>query len=91
MEAARKYADNLGSAAIMVVYKGKVLAAWGNVSRKFMCHSMRKSFLSALYGILVEKGKIDLDKTIGELAIDDNSPLTDTEKSVTVRDLLKAR
>jgi CubicO group peptidase (beta-lactamase class C family) len=56
-----------------------------------MCHSIRKSLLSALYGIAVEKGDIDIDETIGSIGIDDTSPLTETEKSARVSDLLKAR
>jgi CubicO group peptidase (beta-lactamase class C family) len=53
---------------------------------------MRKSIMSALYGIAVAKGQINLDRTMRELGIDDKPPrLTDEEKQATVRDLLKAR
>jgi CubicO group peptidase (beta-lactamase class C family) len=48
--------------------------------------------MSALYGIAVSKKQIDLDKTLGELGIDDKPPsLTAIEKKATIRDLLKAR
>jgi CubicO group peptidase (beta-lactamase class C family) len=80
-----------GAAAMVVVYDGKLLAAWGDVTRRFMCHSVRKSFLSALYGVSVDAGAIDLDVTLDELGIDDISPLSSAEKQATVRDLLKAR
>ncbi len=53
--------------------------------------SMRKSFLSLLYGIAVEQGLIDLDKTLSELGIDENPPLTAQEKTATVQDLLMFR
>ncbi len=53
--------------------------------------SMRKSFLSLLYGIAVEQGLIDLDKTLRELGIDENPPLTSLEKTATIRDLLMFR
>jgi CubicO group peptidase (beta-lactamase class C family) len=52
---------------------------------------MRKSFMSALYGQAVARGQIDLDRTIGDIGIEDEPTLTDQEKSATVRDLLQAR
>ncbi|MBN2377195.1 MAG: serine hydrolase [Sedimentisphaerales bacterium] len=88
---ARQYADEIGSEAVMVIYKGAVVAHWGPVETRFMCHSVRKSFLSALYGIHVDKGNIDLDDTMAELGIDDADPLTESEKQARIRDLLKAR
>ncbi|MCG8603895.1 beta-lactamase family protein, partial [bacterium] len=56
-----------------------------------MCHSVRKSFLSAVYGTHVDDGSIDLDKSLADLSIDDKDVLTDAEKHARVRDLLKAR
>lgn len=91
LEQAKRLYDSLDAAAFMVVYDGKVLISWGDVERRFMCHSVRKSLLSALYGIQVDGGSIDLNKTLAELNIDDKSPLTQSEKQATIRDLLKAR
>ena len=91
LEEARQFSESIGSAAVIVVYKGKVLAAWGNVERRYRCHSVRKSFLSALYGIHIGEGRIDLEKTIEELKIDDLSPLTKPEKQAKISDLLKAK
>ncbi|MGB7062177.1 MAG: serine hydrolase [Candidatus Zixiibacteriota bacterium] len=91
LEQAKELYDSLDAAAFMVVYDGKVLVSWGDVKRRFMCHSVRKSLLSALYGTHVDDGSIDLNKTLAELNIDDKSPLTETEKQATIRDLLKAR
>ena len=88
---AKKLYDSLDAAAFMVVYDGKVLVSWGDVKRRYMCHSVRKSFLSALYGTHVDDGSIDLNKTLAELNIDDKSPLTEAEKQAVVKDLLKAR
>jgi CubicO group peptidase (beta-lactamase class C family) len=56
-----------------------------------MCHSVRKSLLSALYGIHVDEGTINLDKTLEELNIDDQFSLTKEEKQAVIRDLLKSR
>jgi CubicO group peptidase (beta-lactamase class C family) len=83
--------DTLDAAAFLVIYNGRVLASWGDVNRRYMCHSVRKSFLSALYGIRVDDGTVDLNKTLAELNIDDKDKLTETEKEATIRDLLKAR
>ncbi len=91
LEVAKDYYDMLDSAAVMVIYNGAVLVNWGDIQQKFMCHSVRKSFLSALYGIHVLEGNIDLDKTMAELGIDDEPPLTDEEKQAKVIHLLKAR
>jgi CubicO group peptidase (beta-lactamase class C family) len=91
LENIRLEADKIGSAAVMAVYKGYVLFAWGDVSRPYKCHSVRKSLLSALIGIYVDRGQMRLDKTIAELGIDDISPLSDKEKESTVGDMLKAR
>jgi len=91
LEQAKKLYDTLDAAAFMVVYDGKVVVSWGDVKRRYMCHSVRKSFLSALYGTHVDDGSIDLNKTLAELNIDDKSPLTESEKQATIRDLLKAR
>ena len=89
---ARAYSKNIGSAAVMIVDDGIVVDAWGDVAKKFKCHSMRKSLLSALIGIHVDQGNIDLSKTIEELEIDDYDPsLTQDEKQATVGDLIKAR
>ena len=92
LAAARAYSKKIGSAAVMIVDDGVVVGAWGDITRKFECHSMRKSLLSALIGIHVEGCHIDMSKTMEELGIDDNEPsLTATEKQATVADLIKAR
>ncbi len=92
LDEARAYYDTLDAAGAMIVYRGAVLDAWGDVERRFMCHSVRKSLLSALFGPHVEAGTIDLDRTLGELGVDDVEPaLTDVEKAATIRQLLQAR
>ncbi len=78
-------------ASFFLVYKGRVLASFGSETYPYWCHSMRKSFLSALYGIHVDKGNLDLHATLTDLGIDDLVPLTATEKQARVVDLLRAR
>ncbi|MGH9718665.1 MAG: M28 family peptidase [Bryobacteraceae bacterium] len=92
LQAARKYSESLKTAAVMIVQNGAVVDEWGETSRKFNVHSIRKSFLSAMYGIHVAEGHIELRETLADLGIDDNAPvLTAEEKKATVADLLKAR
>jgi CubicO group peptidase (beta-lactamase class C family) len=89
---AREFAEELNTAAVVIVVDGVILDQWGEITTKFIVHSIRKSFLSALYGNYVRDGTIDLDATLKDLAIDDREPsLTDLEKTATVRDLIKAR
>ncbi|MCE7992040.1 MAG: serine hydrolase [Roseivirga sp.] len=83
--------EQMRSAAFMVIYKGKVLVAWDDVSRRYMTHSMRKSLMSAMYGIYEGKGIIDLNKSLATLGIDDKQGLTATEKQARVLDLITAR
>ncbi|UCG85388.1 MAG: serine hydrolase [Gemmatimonadota bacterium] len=84
--------EQIGSAAVVALYDGKVFLSCGEVDRKFWCHSIRKSFLSSLYGIYVGRGVIDTSKTLEELGIDDIAPsLTVEERQARVADLLRSR
>ena len=91
LSAARALYDTIGSDAFLAVHDGAVLVAWGDVSRRYMCHSVRKSFLSALYGVHVGEGSIDVNKTLGELGVDDEPPLTEGEKRARIVHLLQSR
>jgi len=92
LKAARDYMAGRHTSAVMIVQGGRVVDQWGDVARKINMRSARKSMLSALYGIHVAEGHIDLGKTMGELGIDDNEPgLTDIENQATILDLLRAR
>jgi CubicO group peptidase (beta-lactamase class C family) len=91
LQAARDLTDELHTSAVMVIHKGKVVDAWGDLDYKYRCHSIRKSFLSALYGIHIENGTISRDATIEDLGIDDNEGLSDLEKQATVQMILQAR
>ena len=89
---ARAYSKKIGSAAVMIVDDGVVVDAWGDITRRFQCHSMRKSLMSALIGVHVDEGNIDIAKTMEDLGIDRLEPsLTADEKQATVGDLIKAR
>lgn len=91
LQEAKGIFDEIGSAAFMAIHRGAVVAAWGNYTFPYKCHSIRKSILSALYGFNVDDGKIGLNRTLAELQIDDIPPLTETEKEAKIIHLLKAR
>jgi CubicO group peptidase (beta-lactamase class C family) len=91
LDSVRLFADSARAGAVMAIHRGRVLAAWGDVQRKFQLHSVRKSLVSALYGSGVESGKIDLERTLADLGIDDIGTLTATEKTARVRDVIAAR
>lgn len=89
---AKQFAEQSGYAAIMALYDGKVFFSWGEITKNYECHSIRKPFLSALYGIHVAEENINIDATLADLNIDDIPPsLTPEEKQATVRELLKSR
>ena len=91
LKAAEDWSGKIGSTAVIVVHHGAVVAEWGDIAAKTPLASVRKSLLSALYGIAVDRG-FDLKQTMAQLGIDDNEPsLTPEEKTATVRELLQAR
>ena len=92
LQAVRSFSATKKTAAMMIVHNGRVVDQWGDVAQKIEVRSIRKSFLSALYGIHVAEGHIDLGKTLEEIGIDDRPPvLTTAEKQATILDLLRAR
>ena len=89
---ASEYARQIGSVAVIVLHQGQLVMEWGKTAKRINSHSVRKSLLSALYGIAVEKKLINLSSTLEDLEIDDVKPfLTAEEKQATVADLLKSR
>jgi len=89
---ARTYSEALDTAAVMIVHDGVLIDAWGDIAREYPAASIRKSLLSALYGIQVGKGTIGLSDTLEDLGIEDEPPgLTPEERQARVVDLLMAR
>ncbi|MGD1045048.1 MAG: serine hydrolase [Bacteroidota bacterium] len=86
-----KVCRNSNANSIVLLHKGKIVYTYGDYCRRIKCHSMRKSFLSALYDIYIDRGMIDTAATIGSLDITDITPLTSSEKEARVIDLLTAR
>ncbi|MCU5771440.1 beta-lactamase family protein [Erwiniaceae bacterium BAC15a-03b] len=87
----RRYLETINTDAMMVLQHGECQFAVGDLSHRFQCHSMRKSFLSALYGPAVAEDRIDLSLTLQALGIDDREGLSAVEKQACLYDLLTAR
>ena len=91
LQQARAYAETINTAAVMIVQSGIVVDAWGETTRKFNVHSVRKSLLSAMIGIYENHGTLRLDSTLEELRIDDRLGLTKSERRARLIDLLASR
>ena len=92
LTAARDYSATIHSSSVMIVEHGVVIDAWGDVAKKISSYSVRKSLISALYGIYSAEGVIDINQSLQQLGIDDApDPLTAQEKQARVVDLLRAR
>jgi CubicO group peptidase (beta-lactamase class C family) len=94
LAAAHEYAnaDAIHTSAVMIVQGGEVVDEWGDFDQKIDSYSVRKSLLSALYGIYASEGDIDVNQTLEQLGIDDSpEPLTREEKQARIVDLLRAR
>ncbi|GIW53254.1 MAG: amide hydrolase [Gemmatimonadales bacterium] len=91
LEKVRARLSGMATTGFMAVAGGRVLMEYGDLRAISYLASVRKSVLSMLYGIYVDRGVIDLDKTLEELGIDDHGGLHGDEKRATVRHLLMAR
>lgn len=91
LKLADDYADSLRSDAYLVIHRGVLVHAYGDIDKPMNLASVRKSVLSVLYGMQVDRGAIDLDQNLASLEITDKGGLSDVEQTATVRQLLQAR
>jgi CubicO group peptidase (beta-lactamase class C family) len=92
LQEAQEFAQQSGSTAVMALYDGKVFFSRGNIHKNYMVYSIRETFLSALFGIHLTRGNINLSATLEDLHIDDITPgLTHAEKQAKVEHLLMSR
>jgi len=82
---------DLSSSAMMVVTGGKVAFEYGDLTEVSYLASVRKTVLALLYGIEVERGRIDLDRTLAEVGLEEHGGLTSTEAGARVRDIIASR
>lgn len=93
IDEAHRFLRNETAFDAFVALKGEnEITRWGEADLPINTHSVRKSILSALYGIAESKGLINLDATLAELQIDEAAtPLTPVERTATIRQLLMSR
>jgi len=91
LAAAGAAAAAMPAGCAIVVHGGRIVAIWGDASHRTKLSSIRKSFLSALFGIRTATPGVDLDRTLGEIGVDEEPPLSAAERSATIRMLLQSR
>jgi len=91
LEALRAWLKTQQTASMMVVVHRKVIFEYGDLSLVSKVASVRKSVLSMLYGNYVINGKIDTNKTVKELGLDDKQPFLPIEEHATLEQLMTAR
>ena len=92
LQEADQFAIESGCQAVIALYDGKVFFSRGNIHKNYEVHSIRETFLSALYGIYLARGKLNQYATLADLHIDDITPgLTPAEKQAEVEHLLMSR
>lgn len=91
LQALRGWVQSLDTTAMMVVVGGRSLFEYGDLTHQSYLASVRKSVLAILYGKYVENGKIQLDKTLGELEFTDVGGLSPREQEATIEHLITAR
>ncbi|MBX2853389.1 MAG: beta-lactamase family protein [Rhodobacteraceae bacterium] len=93
LDAVFSYAATLSADTLVISTQGETVASFGELSKPYRTHSIRKALLSALVGRHVGPGprQISLDATLQDLGISDAPiPLTDLQKQATVRHLLQS-
>jgi CubicO group peptidase (beta-lactamase class C family) len=73
------------------VVQGRIIFSYGDIAHASSVASVRKSVLGMLYGANIADGKIDMEKTVKELGLDDKEPFLPIEAKATLEQLLASR
>lgn len=77
---------------VVAIKNGEIIYEFGDTKKLINTRSVRKSIMNLLFGIAVEKGFLSLDMNLESLGINESkTPLTNQEKTATIKDLLMAR
>ena len=87
----RNMHSQMGTGAAVIVYRGVVIYSFGEIDKKYQLYSVRKSLMSLMIGTEIDGGRLNLGQTLRDLDVDDKPPLTNSEKSASIRDLLTSR
>jgi CubicO group peptidase (beta-lactamase class C family) len=91
LDALRAWLKAFDTKALFVTVDGRVLFDYGDSHYVSKIASMRKSVLGMMYGKYVAAGKIDLQKTVVELGLQDSKPFLPIEEHATLETLLMSR
>jgi CubicO group peptidase (beta-lactamase class C family) len=77
---------------MMIISRGRVVFEYGDTKLVSKVASVRKSMLSLLYAVEMQKGvKFDLDQTVVQLGLEDKTPFIESEQHATLQQLLMSR
>jgi CubicO group peptidase (beta-lactamase class C family) len=92
LEALRSFLKTHQTDGMMVISRGHVAFEYGDTKLVSKVASVRKSMLSLLYAVEMQKGvKFDLDKTVVQLGLEDKTPFLESERHATLQQLLMTR
>ena len=91
LQAIDALAGSMQTDSFLVVHRGRIVHAYGDITKPRNVYSVRKSVLSVLFGIYLDRGRMDLEQSLATLDVDDVGGLSAQERAATVRQLLQAR
>lgn len=83
--------DSSETTGLIVLIDGEVVYEYGDLQVVSYIASCRKSVLSMLYGKYVMDESMDLNQSIGSLAIDEDDGLLDIEKEASIDNIITSR
>jgi len=92
LDTLRRFLKTHQTDGMMVVSRGRVVFEYGDTKLVSKVASVRKSMLSLLYAVEMQKGvKFDLDQTVVQLGLEDKTPFIESERHATLLQLLMSR
>jgi CubicO group peptidase (beta-lactamase class C family) len=92
LEALRNFLKTHQTDAVKVISRGHVVFEYGDVKLVSKTASVRKSMLSLLYAVEMQKGvRFALDQTVVQLGLEDKTPFIEPEQHATLQQLLMVR
>ena len=88
---AKEYFRRMNAASAIVIYDGAVLAAWGDVRRRYPCHELNHAMINTLCGFWNKRGKFELDQSLADLNLKEKQAYTGNESQATMQELLQMR
>jgi CubicO group peptidase (beta-lactamase class C family) len=92
LDALRSFLKTHQTDGMMVVSRGHVVFEYGDTTLVSKVASVRKSMLSLLYAVEMQKGvRFDLDQSVVQLGLEDKTPFIEPEQHATLQQLLMSR